>query len=138
MKKILTLIAVAVMGICMAQAGTSYHLDNASVDAMFASAEVVDINAFETMAPFAGMASENQTFFQQDKDPLVAFLLSWFLGYLGIHRAYLGTSTGTIIGYILTLGGCGIVATIDWVMLLIGLVNNDISQYINNPKFFMW
>ena len=44
----------------------------------------------------------------------------------------------TGVGYILTCGGCGIVATVDWIVLLIGLINNDISKYVNNPKFFMW
>jgi TM2 domain-containing membrane protein YozV len=138
MKKLLTLFIFVFIGSLATQAGTSYHLDNAAIDDMFARAEVVEFNHMEPMAPLADMGYENQTYFESNKDPLVAFLLSWFLGYLGIHRAYLGTSTGTLIGYILTLGGCGIVATIDWIMLLIGLVNNDISQYIDNPKFFMW
>jgi TM2 domain-containing membrane protein YozV len=139
MKRILTFTVIAIIGLFAAQASSnSYFIDDAAVDAMFAKAELVDFGTMEAMAPYAGLGYENQTFLQQDKDPLVAFLLSWFLGYLGIHRAYLGTSTGTIVGYILTLGGCGIVATIDWIMLLIGLVNNDISQYVDNPKFFMW
>ena len=138
MKRFLTFIAIVSLGAFLSNANASaYHLDNAAVDAMFAQAEVVDFNAFETMTPMAEKGYANETFIEQ-KDPLTAFLLSWFLGYLGIHRAYLGTSTGTIVGYILTLGGCGIVATIDWVMLLIGVVNNDISQYVDNPRFFMW
>ncbi len=138
MKKILTFIAIVSFGAFLSNANAStYHLDNAAVDAMFAQAEVVDFNAFETMTPMVEKGYANEAFIEQ-KDPLTAFLLSWFLGYLGIHRAYLGTSTGTIVGYILTLGGCGIVATIDWVMLLIGVVNNDISQYVDNPRFFMW
>ena len=138
MKKFWTLLIVVFLGISATQAGTSYHLDNAAIDEMFAGAEMVDLNAVSPMAPFAELGHSSEFYFVQEKDPLVAFLLSWFLGYLGIHRAYLGTSTGTIVGYILTLGGCGIVATIDWIMLLIGLVNNDISQYIDNPRFFMW
>ncbi len=138
MKRIWTILLVAVLGVFTVQASSNaYYLDDASVDAMFAKAELVDFNAVSTMAPLAETGYANQMFVQE-KDPLVAFLLSWFLGYLGIHRAYLGTSTGTIVGYILTLGGCGIVATIDWIMLLIGVMNNDISQYIDNPKFFMW
>ncbi len=138
MKRTLSILVIALAGIFVSQASTSYHLNDAAIDAMFANAELVEFNAVETMAPLADMGYANQTFLNENKDPMVAFLLSWFLGYLGIHRAYLGTSTGTIVGYILTLGGCGIVATIDWIMLLIGLVNNDISQYIDNPRFFMW
>jgi TM2 domain-containing membrane protein YozV len=139
MKKIMFFAIFAFAGLFISQASAnSYQLDNAAVDQMFAQAEVVDFFAAETMAPLAESGYSSNAQFVDEKDPLVAFLLSWFLGYLGIHRAYLGTSTGTIVGYILTLGGCGIVATIDWIMLLIGLVNNDISQYIDNPKFFMW
>ncbi len=138
MKKILTLMIMLFIGVFATQAGTSYHLDNAAIDDMFARAEVVEMNHMEPLAPLADMGYAGQTYFEENKDPLVAFLLSWFLGYLGIHRAYMGTSTGTIIAYILTGGGCGIVWTIDWIMLLIGVMNNDISQYIDNPKFFMW
>ena len=138
MKKILTLMIVLFIGVFATQAGTSYHLDNAAIDDMFARAEVVEMNHMEPLAPLADMEYAGQTYFEENKDPLVAFLLSWFLGYLGIHRAYMGTSTGTIVAYILTAGGCGIVWTIDWIMLLIGVMNNDISQYIDNPRFFMW
>ncbi len=139
MKKIMFFAIFAFAGLFLSQASAnSYQLNDAAVDQMFAQAEVVDFFAVETMAPLAESGYASNAQFVDDKDPLIAFLLSWFLGYLGIHRAYLGTSTGTIVGYILTLGGCGIVATIDWIMLLIGLVNNDISQYIDNPKFFMW
>ncbi len=140
MKQILTLFSIVLLGVFSLQAGnSSYQIDDASVDALFESAETVDFNSFENNTAPLGIANtHSEAYFQQEKDPLVAFLLSWFLGYLGIHRAYLGTSTGTIVGYILTLGGCGIIATIDWVMLLIGLINDDISQYVDNPKFFMW
>jgi len=139
MKKILTLVVVAMFAfVATPAAASNYFLDNAAVDAMFAQAEVIEINELQPMAPFAEGGFEGQTFVQADKDPLVAFLLAWFLGPLGIHRVYLGTSTGTVIGYILTAGGCGIVALVDWIMLLVGVMNDDISDYIDNPRFFMW
>lgn len=140
MKQITTLLAIIFISALSLQAGnSSYQIDDAAVDAMFESAEVVDLTFFENnVAPIGIANTHSEAYFQQEKDPVVAFLLSMFLGYLGIHRAYLGTSTGTIVGYILTLGGCGIVVTIDWVMLLVGLINEDISQYVDNPKFFMW
>ncbi|TAE38530.1 MAG: TM2 domain-containing protein [Runella slithyformis] len=73
------------------------------------------------------------------KDATTSFLLAFFLGALGVHRFYMGTATLTGIGYILTCGGCGIVATVDWVVLLIAMVNKEgISKYEDNPKFFMW
>ena len=32
----------------------------------------------------------------------------------------------------------GIVPFVDWVMLLIGVVDDNISQYIGNTRFIMW
>jgi TM2 domain-containing membrane protein YozV len=43
-------------------------------------------------------------------------LLSLFLGTLGIDRFYLGY-TGLGIAKLLTLGGCGIWALIDFIMI---------------------
>lgn len=128
------------LGAAAVQGNTSdYFLDHSAVDQLFAEAVEVDPLAMHSMAPtVAAMQDNNVTIAANDKDPAIAFILAWFVGPLGIHRAYLGTSTGTIVGYILTLGGCGIVAFVDWVVLLIGLVNDDIDQYVDNPSFFMW
>ncbi len=135
MKKALLSLLFLCFGLFSTQANASmYHLDHEAVDQMFAQAEQVDMLAMNSMAPMAATT----TFVAQEKDPVIAFILAWFLGPLGIHRAYLGTSTGTIIGYILTAGGCGIIAFVDWVMLLIGMINDDISKYVDNPRFFMW
>ncbi len=137
MKKFVLSVAILLIGIFAVQAdNTAYYPDFNSVDQLFAQAEQVDPMAMPGFAPLAGM--ETPTTILSDKDPAIAFILAWFLGPLGIHRAYLGTSTGTIVAYIITLGGCGIVAFVDWVMLLIGLVNDDISKYVDNPSFFMW
>ncbi len=137
MKKALFSTLVVFMCAFAIQANTSmYHLDQGAVDQMFAQAEQVDILSMHSTSFMAG--SNTTMLSAQDKDPVIAFILATFIGSLGIHRAYLGTSTGTIIGYILTLGGCGIVFFVDWVVLLIGLINDDISKYIDNPSFFMW
>ncbi len=136
MKKTVILTLILFMGLfCIKANASPYHLDHAAVDQMFAQAEQVDLMSMNSMMSTAGSTTMLSV---QEKDPVVAFVLAWFLGPLGIHRAYLGTSTGTIIGYILTGGGCGIVALVDWIVLLIGLINDDISQYVDNPKFFMW
>lgn len=50
---------------------------------------------------------------------LVCLLLCFFLGYLGIHRFYVG-KTGTGIAQLLTAGGCGIWALIDFIIILLG------------------
>ncbi len=45
-----------------------------------------------------------------------ALLLSFFLGGLGIDRFYLGY-TGLGVAKLLTVGGCGIWALIDFIMI---------------------
>ena len=137
MKKLLLFSLIALMSLSFVQANTStYRINHTSVDQMFASAEQLDLATAENMMGF----SEASVFLgAQDKDPVIAFILNTFLGTFGIHRAYLGTSGTTIVAYILTMGGCGIVAFVDWIMLLISVVNEEsISQYVNNPSFFMW
>lgn len=54
-----------------------------------------------------------------EKKRLVAFLLCHAVGFLGIHRFYVG-KTGTGILQILTLGGLGIWVLIDWIVILAG------------------
>lgn len=54
-----------------------------------------------------------------EKRILIAFLLAFFGGPLGLHRFYVG-KTGTGILMILTLGGLGIWWLIDVIMLVSG------------------
>ena len=49
---------------------------------------------------------------------LIAHLLCFFLGCLGIHRFYVG-KTGSGIAMLLTCGGCGIWALVDFIMILV-------------------
>ena len=73
------------------------------------------------------------------KDPIIAWLISFPTGMLGLHRAYLGTDTKTVILYIVTAGGIfGIVPMIDWILLLRGIQNGDISKFVGNRRFIMW
>ena len=66
------------------------------------------------------------------KSQLIALILALLIGYLGIHRFYLGYTTIGII-QILTLGGCGIWALIDAIMIATGdLKPADGSDY--DPK----
>ena len=50
---------------------------------------------------------------------MVALLLCIFVGIIGIHRFYLGY-IGIGIIQIITLGGCGIWALIDLIMIITG------------------
>lgn len=53
----------------------------------------------------------------QLKDPIVALVLSLFLGELGIDRFYIG-HTGLGVGKLLTCGGVGIWALIDLFLIM--------------------
>ena len=56
-----------------------------------------------------------------DKDWLTTVLISLFVGVLGIDRFYLGY-TGLGILKLVTLGGCGIWALIDLIMIVMNKV----------------
>ena len=50
---------------------------------------------------------------------LITLLLCWFLGTFGVHRFYTG-HIGIGIAQVLTLGGCGIWALVDLIIILTG------------------
>jgi TM2 domain-containing membrane protein YozV len=114
----------------------NYQIDDKSLDQIFASAQTVNLSDLsDNLMPLA--ADANSTALTGAKDPLVAILLDLFAGTLGIHRFYLGTEPLTGIAYLLTCGGIfGIVPLVDLVVLVINY--DDISPYVDNPKFFMW
>ncbi len=139
MKKpfLIFMLFVSVLFVKQANA-SSYSVNEQAVDQLFEKATQTSMlsintpafNAVESTFPSTVMAA-NQ------KDAIVAIVLDFFLGGLGIHRFYLGTEVLTGLGYILTCGGIfGIVPLVDFVVLIIDM--KDISPYINNPKFFMW
>ena len=111
---------------------SGYTADDNLIDQLFAKAPetyVVSLADLSSTSPVMKSAS--------DKEAAVALLLDFFLGGLGVHRFYLGTEVLTGVGYILTCGGIfGIVPLIDFIVLIINI--DDISPYIDNPKFFMW
>ncbi len=61
-------------------------------------------------------------------DQIVALLLVALVGTLGIHRFYLGYTAIGII-QLLTLGGCGIWALIDLIMIITGDLKPYNSEY---------
>ena len=136
MKKFLSVVLVLTFTAFFADQSqaANYKLNDAKVDALFENAPSAEMNVFNS----AAVGMENIiTEEVEGKDPLVAILLDFFLGGLGIHRFYLGTKTLTGLGYIFTCGGIlGVVPLVDLIMLAINY--EDISPYVDNPKFFMW
>ena len=55
----------------------------------------------------------------EGKDGLTALLLCFFLGVFGAHRFYTG-HIGLGVVQLLTLGGCGIWALIDFILIIVG------------------
>ena len=139
MKKLffIFIMLVAVLSVKQANA-SSYSVNEQAIDQLFDNA--VETSMLSVNSPEMTSVVSNSSVAlmpSNDKGAVVAIVLDFFLGGLGIHRFYLGTETLTGIGYILTCGGIfGIVPLVDFIVLIID--NKDISPYINNPKFFMW
>src|SRR5210317_1284122 len=112
MKKLLTLFLLSLFLIPLGARAESYRIDQNKIDASFAAATEMSILS---VIEAGNLQLPNQVL--DDKDPAMAFILATVLGYLGIHRLYLGTEPIVVILYIITGGGCGIVTLVDWIML---------------------
>jgi hypothetical protein len=63
------------------------------------------------------------------KSRLATSLLAWYLGWLGVHRFYLG-KIGTGILMLLTFGGLGIWIIIDFVLAVTGNMRDKDGKLI--------
>lgn len=82
---------------------------------------VVCIKCGVALAPQGNVSNQFGEF--SDKEWIVAILLCFFLGCFGVHRFYTG-HIGIGIVQLLTLGGCGIWALIDFILLIMGNVTD--------------
>jgi TM2 domain-containing membrane protein YozV len=64
-----------------------------------------------------------------DKSRLAVTLFAFFLGVFGAHRWYLG-KTGTAIAMLLTLGGLGVWALVDFIMAVSGQMRDKENKLI--------
>ena len=140
MRKFFTLATLLLLFVSFGSFATNYKLDQSKIDAMMTSAqEIVAVSTFDLGSLYSIPGTDAQL---AEKDPIIAFLLTATagVGVAGIHRLYLGTETMTFIVYLLTLGGCGIIQTVDAIMLLLVLIDDekDLGPYLNNPEILMW
>lgn len=136
MKKLFFLVAfVFTMG--SASQASNYQVNDSQLDALFSSAaQTIMVNLNNNVSELPGMATGFAPAVKE-KSALAAILFDFFLGGLGIHRFYLGTKAMTGIGYILTCGGVfGLIPLVDLIVLAVNY--DDISDFVDNPKFFMW
>jgi len=99
MKQFILFFALCIFSASVAFAGTAqYKIDDAQIDQLISSSEEVNAAGvdFAVTAPVFG-TDANATKVAGEKNAVVAFILAWFLGYLGIHRFYLGTKALTFL-----------------------------------------
>ena len=93
------------------------------------------INIKAEICPKCGVrqmqAPEIKTTETKDSRWLTCFLLCWFVGVFGIHRFYTG-HRGTAIIQLLTLGGCGVWAFIDLIVIAMGNFKDSEGNVIKN------
>jgi TM2 domain-containing membrane protein YozV len=78
------------------------------------------------------MSTENLPTRQKSQNKwLIVLLLCFFLGVLGIHRFYVG-KTATGVAQLITFGGCGIWALIDFIMILLNQFTDAQGYIITN------
>ena len=65
------------------------------------------------------------------KSRLATTLLAFFLGEFGAHRFYLG-KIGTAVAMLLTLGGLGIWALVDFIFAVAGIMKDKEGKIIKN------
>ena len=144
MKKIAITLLLATFFIAAKANPGEYTVNDQAIEQVFANSQIVSAQSLATMGNASSMFTNGMesgaaamSASGGQKNFATALLLNFFLGGLGIHRLYLGTKTMTWVGYILTCGGIfGIVPLVDFIVLIIH--NDDISPYVDNPKFFMW
>jgi TM2 domain-containing membrane protein YozV len=66
---------------------------------------------------------------KSEKNGVTVLLLCIFLGGFGVHRFYVG-KTGSGVAQLLTLGGCGIWALIDLIMIVMGKFADSEGNFI--------
>ena len=83
---------------------------------------MADVGAAELMQMQTGMSDQQKMIFttqysSERKDRSTALILSILVGGIGVDRFYVG-DTGLGVLKLLTLGVCGIMAVVDWFLIM--------------------
>ena len=125
MKKLVLTLAVALMAVVAS--ANNYVANDAAIDALVENSVEMVMEA----------APANMVQLTNNADPLIATALSWFTGWCGLHRYYLGTQVWMAAPYLVT---CGVLGWIDAVIFTIEYIQDGkiSKKYYNNPKVILW
>lgn len=138
--------AVLMMWGGAAKATDAFVLEE-DVDALFAQAEEVTTVALSSVSAmkdaFAGISASEESLSIMpgggDKSVVIAFILCWFFGGLGIHRIYLDGPFILVLGYACIPIAGSIAACHDWWALLFKLIGGEgIDHWIGCKRLFVW
>lgn len=80
--------------------------------------------------PSCGATNSRLSNQESEKLILPAAVLCFFFGFLGVHRFYVG-KIGTGILQLLTFGGLGIWAFIDFILIVVGSFRDSDGKLLN-------
>ncbi|MCR5408364.1 MAG: TM2 domain-containing protein [Bacteroidales bacterium] len=126
---------VAMFAITAVASAANYTADDSAIDAAIENA--IDVNAFNLGN--TATAPLGAAYVAMGNNDVVSLLLTFFLGWTGIHRMYMGSTPWMWILYLLTGGGFGVVVLLDFVFELIGFVDGSgLGKFYDNPNILMW
>ena len=128
---------VAMFAITAVASAANYTADDAAIDAAIENA--IDVNAFNLGN--TATAPLGAAYVAMGNNDVVSLLLTFFLGWTGIHRMYMGSTNWMWILYLgLSFIGVGeIMALLDFIFELIGFVDGSgLGKFYDNPNILMW
>ena len=135
MKK-LVLSIIAVLAIAFSANAANYKVDNSAIDNIIENA--TEVVVLDIAAPAAATLPSIAA---KDVNVTTGFLLSWLVGWCGVHRHYFGTKPIMWLIYFITGGGLGIVWSVDTILLFLDVIKvgeGYVNKFINNEKFIVW
>ncbi|MBR1769611.1 MAG: TM2 domain-containing protein [Bacteroidales bacterium] len=137
---------LALFGLVSLTYADKYELDNNAIDNAFSKATELSFNNMDLSSANLldlniGTNSDAMAMMSRGagKSWVAAAAICFFLGEIGIHRMYLGSSPLMWLYYGVTCCGIfGIVPLIDFIVLIVDGVQNNIGKYCGNSSYFMW